>query len=45
MPVIVGVANATLELRMGEVVTLDVQEGVVHRGPQTTHPSAVPSFL
>jgi pyruvate kinase len=45
VPVIVGVANATLELRMGEVVTLDVQEGVVHRGPQTTHPSAVPSFL
>ena len=45
VPVIVGVAKATLELRMGEVVTLDVQEGVVHRGPQTTHPSAVPSFL
>ncbi|MCT0207681.1 pyruvate kinase [Synechococcus sp. CS-1332] len=45
VPVIVGVANATSELRMGEVVTLEVQEGVVHRGPQSTHPSAVPSFL
>jgi pyruvate kinase len=45
VPVIVGVANATLELRMGEVVTLEVQEGVVHRGPQSSHPSAVPSFL
>ncbi|WP_216903220.1 pyruvate kinase [Synechococcus sp. CCY 9618] len=45
IPVIVGVANATLELRMGEVVTLEVQEGVVHRGPQSAHPSAVPSFL
>ncbi|WP_216908771.1 pyruvate kinase [Synechococcus sp. CCY 0621] len=45
VPVIVGVANATLELRMGEVVTLDVQDGVVHRGAQSTHPSAVPSFL
>ncbi|MCP9900405.1 pyruvate kinase [Cyanobium sp. Cruz CV13-4-11] len=45
VPVIVGVANATFELRMGEVVTLDVQDGVVHRGAQSTHPSAVPSFL
>ncbi len=45
VPVIVGVANATLELRMGEVVTLEVQDGVVHRGAQSTHPSAVPSFL
>jgi pyruvate kinase len=45
VPVIVGVANATLELRMGEVVTLEIQEGVVHRGPRNAHPSAVPSFL
>ncbi len=45
VPVIVGVANATLELRMGEVVTLEIQEGVVHRGPRSSHPSAVPSFL
>ncbi len=45
IPVIVGVANATVELRMGEVITLEVQEGVVHRGPQSTHPSATPSFL
>jgi pyruvate kinase len=45
VPVIVGVANATVELRMGEVVTLEVQEGVVHRGPQVAHPSTLPSFL
>jgi pyruvate kinase len=32
VPVIVGVANATLDLRQGEVVTLEVHEGVVHRG-------------
>ena len=32
VPVIVGVANATEELRHGEIVTLQVEEGVVHRG-------------
>jgi pyruvate kinase len=32
IPVIVGVANATIDLRHGEIVTLEVQEGVVHRG-------------
>jgi phosphohistidine swiveling domain-containing protein len=32
VPVIVGVANATEELRHGEIVTLQVDEGVVHRG-------------
>lgn len=32
VPVIVGVANATADLREGEVVTLDLREGVVHRG-------------
>ncbi|MFN5161794.1 MAG: pyruvate kinase [Cyanobacteriota bacterium] len=32
VPVIVGVANATVDLRQGEIVTLEVQEGVVHRG-------------
>jgi pyruvate kinase len=45
VPVIVGVANATIELRMGEIVTLEVLEGVVHRGARSAHPSAVPSFL
>jgi pyruvate kinase len=30
--VIVGVANATADLRQGEIVTLELQEGVVHRG-------------
>ena len=32
VPVIVGVANATADLRPGEVVTLELQDGVVHRG-------------
>jgi len=30
--VIVGVANANADLREGEIVTLELQEGVVHRG-------------
>jgi pyruvate kinase len=30
--VIVGVAHATRDVRRGEVVTLDVRQGVVHRG-------------
>ena len=33
VPVIVGVAHATEELHHGEIVTLQVDEGVVHRGP------------
>ena len=32
IPVIVGVANATLDLLPGEIITLTVHEGVVHRG-------------
>jgi pyruvate kinase len=32
VPVIVGVANATADLRQGEIVTLELQDGVVHRG-------------
>jgi pyruvate kinase len=32
VPVITGVANATRDLREGEVVTLHVKDGVVHRG-------------
>ncbi len=35
VPVIVGVANATLELRQGEIVTLEIHEGVVHRGARS----------
>jgi len=31
VPVIVGVANATSDLRHGELVTLEMREGVVHR--------------
>jgi pyruvate kinase len=32
VPVIVGVVNATVDLRHGEFVTLELREGVVHRG-------------
>ena len=32
IPVIVGVANATIDLLQGEIITLTVHEGVVHRG-------------
>jgi pyruvate kinase len=32
IPVIVGVANATIDLLPGEIITLTVHEGVVHRG-------------
>jgi len=32
IPVIVGVANATVDLLQGEIITLTVEEGVVHRG-------------
>ena len=34
VPVIVGVANATVDLRQGEIVTLELMQGVVHRGAQ-----------
>jgi pyruvate kinase len=36
----VGVANATTDLRQGEIVTLDVPEGLVHRGARS--PNADP---
>jgi pyruvate kinase len=32
VPTIVGVLNATADLRHGEIVTLELHEGVVHRG-------------
>jgi len=32
IPAIVGVTNATAILRQGEIITLSVQEGLVHRG-------------
>jgi pyruvate kinase len=41
IPVIVGVINATQELRQGEIVTLELHEGVVHRG--TRNPLSVTS--
>ena len=41
VPVIVGVANATADLREGELVTLELREGVVHRGSRS--PTLFPS--
>ncbi|MEB3325987.1 MAG: pyruvate kinase [Cyanobacteriota bacterium] len=35
IPVIVGVANATVDLRQGEIVTLEIHQGVVHRGTRS----------
>ena len=35
IPVIVGVANATNDLRQGEIVTLEIHQGVVHRGTRS----------
>ena len=32
IPVVVGVANATRDVRQGEVVTLAIRKGLVHRG-------------
>ena len=41
VPVIVGVANATVHLRQGEIVTLELLQGVVHRGaPNPKSPPA-----
>jgi len=37
VPVIIGVANATLDRRQGEIVTLELVQGVVHRGAQNPH--------
>ncbi len=37
VPVIFGVANATVDLRQGEIVTLELLQGVVHRGAQNHH--------
>jgi len=45
VPVIVGVANATLHLRQGEVVTLELLQGVVHRGAPNPKTSSAASIL
>jgi pyruvate kinase len=45
VPVIVGVANATADLRQGEIVTLEIHEGVVHRGARHLHESLGSSIL
>ncbi|APD49588.1 pyruvate kinase [Synechococcus sp. CS-602] len=35
VPVIVGVSNATTDLRHGEFVTMELREGLVHRGARS----------
>ena len=45
VPVIVGVANATVDLRQGEVVTLELLKGVVHRGVQNPNTPSAASIL
>ncbi|MEI8250770.1 MAG: pyruvate kinase [Synechococcus sp. ELA057] len=45
IPAIVGVSNATASLRQGEIITLSVQEGIVHRGALSPMESgSAPSF-
>jgi len=35
IPTIVGVTNATADLHQGEIVTLDLRQGMVHRGARS----------
>ncbi|MEA5475945.1 pyruvate kinase [Synechococcus sp. CCY9201] len=45
IPAIVGVINATTDLRQGEIVTLDVPEGLVHRGARSHNADGYRSIL
>jgi pyruvate kinase len=45
VPVIVGVTNATLHLRQGEIVTLELLQGVVHRGARNPNTPPAASIL
>jgi len=38
IPAIVGVTNAIASLRQGEIVTLDLHRGEVHRGARSHNP-------
>ncbi len=39
IPVISGIKNATKELRNGELITMQVKEGVIHRGAEINKPT------
>ena len=45
VPIISGVARATVDLREGEVVTLQLREGFVHRGTSVNRPMRHDSML
>ncbi|MCX5949921.1 MAG: pyruvate kinase [Cyanobacteria bacterium] len=45
VPVIVGVANAMLHLRQGEIVTLELLQGVVHRDARNPNTPSAASIL
>ena len=45
VPVITGVVNATQDLREGEVVTLHVKDGVVHRGTSSNSAMKLDTML
>ncbi len=45
IPVIVGVANATQDLRQGEIVTLDLHDGVVHRGARSHNEASIRAMV
>jgi pyruvate kinase len=45
IPAILGVTNAMQELCQGEIVTLDLRQGVVHRGARSHNPETIGSML
>jgi len=45
IPAIVGVTDAMRELCQGEIVTLDLRQGVVHRGARSHNPEAIGTIL
>jgi len=45
IPAIVGVTNAIASLRQGEIVTLDLHRGEVHRGARSHNPDGGQAIL
>jgi pyruvate kinase len=45
IPTIVGVCDAMRQLCQGEIVTLDLRQGVVHRGARSHNPESIGSIL
>ena len=45
IPAILGVTNALSSLRQGEIVTLDLHRGEVHRGARSPSPDRISEGL